>query len=66
MLNGPDWCCSIVAGPDEMTDFKLYTFTFIKVMYYTQSVSAPFKFSYLFLWMTIKMLLRNLTTYVTD
>lgn len=35
-------------------------------MYYTQSVSAPFKFSYLFLWMIIKMLLRNLTTCVTD
>lgn len=53
MLNGPDWCCSIIAGSEEMTDFKLYTiyiYTYIIVIYYTQSVCRPVRI-FLFVFM---------------
>jgi len=31
----------IISGPEEMTDFKLCTYTYILVIYYTESVCVP-------------------------
>lgn len=68
MLNGPDWCLSIIiAGPEEMTDFKLYTYTYIIVIYYTQSLRLPVRiFLFVFMDADKNASENSLTTYVTD